>query len=43
MPKNKKKGKQQNSEDFDDMLAELRAGDLATASSAANSQATSSS
>lgn len=41
MPKNKKKGKQENDEDFDAMLAEFREGDLATASSAASSPASS--
>jgi hypothetical protein len=44
MPKqNKKKGKKEKEEDFDDMLAEFQAGDLATASNSANSSTTSSS
>jgi hypothetical protein len=43
MPKNKKKGKQQHEdEEFDDMLAELQAADLATASSASSTLAISS-
>jgi ankyrin repeat protein len=43
MPKNKKKGKQENDNDFNDMLAEFQAADLATASSASSILATSSS
>jgi hypothetical protein len=44
MPKqNKTKGKKEKDEDFDDMLAELQASDLASASNAANSSTTSSS
>jgi hypothetical protein len=43
MPKHKKKSKQKEDEDFDDMLAELRAADLATASITSSVLATSSS
>jgi hypothetical protein len=43
MPKNKKKSKQPDEEEFDDMLAEFWVGDLATASNASRTPATSSS
>jgi hypothetical protein len=41
MLKNKKQGKQEDNEDFDDMLAEFQVADLATANKAANSLTTS--
>jgi hypothetical protein len=43
MPKQKKKGKKEEDEGFDDMLAELQAADLPTARSASSAPATSSS
>jgi hypothetical protein len=43
MPKNKKQGKQEEDKDFDKMLAEFRAADLATPSNASGTLSTSSS
>jgi hypothetical protein len=43
MPKHKKKGKQHEDEDFDDMLAEFQASDLAAASDASSTAFASSS